>query len=129
MKKKKVNGSKRKEVVVGVGVIAVAAATYFLFGPNGKKNRKNARGWMMKMKGEVVEQLEKLEDVTEPVYQKVIDGVVKTYATTQKLDVRELKDFATELKKNWKNFAKVSKTSKVKSAKKVAKKAKKVVKK
>lgn len=128
MKSKK-QSSKGKAVAAGAGVIAVAAATYFLFGPNGKKNRKNARGWMMKMKGEVVEQLEKLENVTEPMYQKIVDGVVKTYKTTHKPDVNDLKDFTSELKKGWKSFAKGSKASKVKSAKKVAKKAKKVVKK
>ncbi len=133
MKKKKVNSSKGKAVAVGAGVIAVAAATYFLFGPNGKKNRKSASGWMMKMKGEVIEQLEKLENITEPVYQKVVDKVAKTYAAKNKLDSTDLKAFAADLKKDWKGFAKGIKMNSMqstkKAAKKVSKKAKKVAKK
>ena len=126
--KKEIKGSKKgSAVAVGAGVIALAAATYFLFGPNGKRNQKKARGWMMKMKGEVVERLEKIEDVTEPVYRKVVDSVAQAYATTRAIDTSELKSFTTELKKNWKDFSRGAKTAKkriVKTAKKVSKKKK-----
>ena len=51
-------------IVVGVaaGVAAIAAAGYFLFGPNGKNNRKVIKGWTVKMKGEVLEKIEKQDD-------------------------------------------------------------------
>jgi hypothetical protein len=44
---KKVNqkGGVGKAIAAGVGVAAVSAAAYLLFGPEGKKNRKKINGW------------------------------------------------------------------------------------
>lgn len=111
-----------KALAIGAGVAAIAAAGYFFLGPDGKKNRKVAKGWMIKMKGEVVSKMEKAKDVSEETYEKMVDQVAKTYVSTGgKAEVEKL---AKELKSHWKSIsgqgAKASKVVK-KAVKKMVK--------
>ena len=112
---------------VGVGVVAVAAATagaMFLYGKQGTKYRKKIKGWAMKMKGEVVEQLETLQEWNEEMYHKVIDEVAERYRAVKNIDPSELEAMVKELKAHWRNI-KSQLSPKKKSAKKPAKKSKK----
>ncbi len=125
MKEKKSNVG--KVVAISAGVAALAAAGYFFFGPNGEKNRKKMKGWMIKMKGEIIEKLEAVKEVTEPVYESIVDSVSAKYAAV--VDKKELADLVSELKKHWKSIsgtkAKAKKTVKkaVGTVKKAGKKA------
>lgn len=103
-------------VAVGAGVAALAAAGYFFFGPNGTKNRKAMKGWVIKMKGEIVEKLEKAKEVSEPVYHQIVDTVSKKYASV--VDQAEVDAITKELKKHWKAIS--GEKAKKKVAKKVA---------
>lgn len=99
----KKGGNVGKVIAITAGVAALAAAGYFFLGPDGKKNRKVARGWMIKMKGEVVEKMEKAKDVSEEAYENIVDQVAKTYVSTGgKAEVEKL---AKELKKHWKSIS------------------------
>ncbi len=91
-------------VVVGVaaGIAAVAAAGYFLFGPNGKNNRKVIKGWTVKMKGEVLEKIEKLKEITPEAYDAIIDEVAGKYAKLKHINEEEIKTVTADLKKYWK---------------------------
>ena len=91
-------------VVVGVaaGVAAIAAAGYFLFGPNGKNNRKVIKGWTVKMKGEVLEKIEKLKEITPEAYDAIIDEVAGKYAKFKHVNEEEVKAVTADLKKYWK---------------------------
>ena len=121
------NQKQKKQAVeaaaVGVGIAATALVAYLFFGPNGKKNRKAARGWMLKMKGEVVEQLEKIQHVTEPAYDKIVDAVAARYAKAKTVDKKELEELAADLKKHWKVISKGA-SAKKKTAKKATPKKK-----
>lgn len=129
MAKKQTKGVGAKQVIgVGVGVAALSAAAYLLFGPNGKKNRKTIKGWAVKMKGEIIEKFEETKELTEPVYNEIIDKVQQKYAKMQSIDKKELEETVAEIKKNWKAIKKGSvpkKTVKTKIAKKTTKTAKK----
>jgi hypothetical protein len=116
-------------VAVGAGVIAVAAASYFFFGPEGKKNRHAMKGWMVKMKGEVIEKIEESKEMTEAAYEKIVDTVAAKYAKAGKISEAEIRLFAGLLKQQWKGIVKShNKGAAVKKAvKTVAKTVKKEV--
>jgi len=129
MAKKQTKGVSAKQVIgVGVGVAALSAAAYLLFGPNGKKNRKAIKGWAVKMKGEIIEKFEEAKELTEPVYNEIIDKVQQKYSKIQNIDKEELQATIAEIKKNWKAIQKGNapkKSTKAKTIKKVTKTSKK----
>ena len=92
-----------KYVVVGAGLAAAAAAGYFLFGPNGKNNQKKIKGWTVKMKGEVLEKIEGAREVTEPIYNKIVDNIANKYLSTK--NKKEVEEMVGELKKHWKSIS------------------------
>ncbi len=102
-KEKKGNVSTGKMVAIGAGVAALAAASYYFFGPEGKKNQKKMKGWMIKMKGEIVEKMEGAKEVTEDAYHKIIDAVAAKYLKGATAD--EAKMYVDVLKKQWKGIA------------------------
>jgi len=112
---------------VGAGVIAVAAASYFFFGPEGKKNRHAMKGWMVKMKGEIIEKMEESKDMTEAAYEKIVDAVSAKYAKAGKISEAEIRLFAGLLKQQWKGIVKAH--NKVAAVKKSLKTVSKTVKK
>jgi hypothetical protein len=134
--KKETGLSAGKKMVIGAGVAALSAATYYFFGPEGKKHQKNFKGWMIKMKADIVEKIEEAEEVSEAVYHKIIDEVAAAYVKTGKVSKEEITLYADVLKKQWKHITNVVKPVKKAATKtvqkvvtKVAKVAKKVVKK
>jgi uncharacterized protein YfkK (UPF0435 family) len=118
-----------KKVGLGVGIAAAAAAAaagaYYLYGPSGSKNRKKIKGWMLKARGEVIERMEKLKDVSKEEYQEIVDSVVQGYKKAQNASPAELAALATELKGHWNSISKgVKGTAKtVRRPRKTAKKA------
>jgi uncharacterized protein HemX len=92
--------------VAGLAAVAVAAAAgaYFLYGKNGASNRKKIRGWTLKAKGEILDQVEKMKEVTEDKYQAVIDKVAQKYQAVKDIDPKEHEQMAKELKSHWKSI-------------------------
>lgn len=100
MKKTIKKNNTGKILAIGAGVVALTAASYFFLGPNGKKNRDKTRGWMIKMKGEVVEKLESMQNITKETYDAVVDTISNVYtAVGGKTEVAKL---SKELKSHWK---------------------------
>ncbi len=99
-----------KEVLTGVAlaaVVAAAAGAYFLYGSKkAKQHRKQVKGWMLKARGEVLEKLEKLKEVNEEIYQKVVNEVSNKYEALKSIDKEDVMEFAKELKSHWKSIAK-----------------------
>lgn len=136
MAAKKINSNKS---VVGMGVaagIAVAgiAAAYFLYGTkDGAKTRKSARSWMLRMKADVIDEINKLKDVNESSYRKVVDTAMAKYKKLKHVDMSELKNVGAEMMDHWKNIKSEFNTGReemagaVKAVKKIKKAVKKTV--
>lgn len=129
MQKKTTNNTGAIAAGIGAGVAALAAAGYFLFGPKGVKNRKAIKGWTLKMKGEVLEKIEKLKEVTPELYEKVIDEVGAKYLKAKGVGMEEVQAISADLKKYWKAIAKDASPKVKKVVKKAAKKVATIVKK
>jgi hypothetical protein len=112
-----------KMAIVGASIAGLAATAYFFFGPKGKQHQKHAKAWAIKMKGDVVEKLEKAREVSEPVYREIIDSVAAEYEKGAKASHEEISELAQDLKKHWKTISNSTRTVK-KSVKRVAKKVK-----
>lgn len=117
--KKTTNGG--LAVAAGVAAtIAAAAGAYFLYGTKeGKKTQKKVKGWALKAKGEVLEKIEKMKDVSEDSYNGAVASVMDKYKKTMKDhgdDVeavkKELHGYWSHLKKHLKTHAGKAKKSK-----------------
>ena len=131
--------STSQKVGLGIGLTAAAAAAagaYFLYGSkNAAKNRKAVKSWMLKAKAEVLEGLERAQEMSKKEYEQLIDQVGTAYAKLQDVKKTDLADFKREMKQHWDNIAKEAKAASQEvtggAAKKAAKKgaAKKAAKK
>ncbi len=97
-------------MALGVGIATVLAATagaYFLYGSaKGPARRKAIKSWMVKMKAEVMEEMEKMQELSEEVYHAAIDNVSKRYAEMKGIDAKELDSTVKQLKGHWKDVKK-----------------------
>lgn len=114
---------------LGLAIIAAtAAAGYFLYGSKqGAKNRAKIKGWTLKAKGEVLEHMEKLKDVSEVEYNKVLDKVGDKYSKLKNIDTEEVTAMIDDMRKHWKNIQKQIEPKAKKTAKKASAAAKKAV--
>lgn len=88
-------------------LIAAAAGAYFLYGTDqGAKTRKQIKGWSLKAKGEVLEQLEGLTEVSEAAYGDIVKRVVAEYQKVKNLDASDVADFVSEMTGYWKQMGK-----------------------
>lgn len=91
-----------KMVAAGAGVIALSTAAYLLFGPEGKKHRKDLKSWMIKMKAEVMEKMEEAKELTGPAYEAIVNEVSEKYKSLKNISADDLAKEAQSLKKHWK---------------------------
>ncbi len=94
-------------VVAGIaGLTAAAIGAYYLYGhKDAHKNRAKVKSWMLKAKGEVLEQFENAESVTESAYTSALDAVVSKYNQLKKADPEEIADFVNHMKDTWKDIS------------------------
>ncbi len=118
------NGKNRNEMVAaGAGIAALAAGIYFFFGPDGKKHQKKMKGWMVSMKGEVLEKLEETQEVTEPVYNNIVDSIASAYSIAGKIPKNEIMELASDMKRQWRTIKKTVGGNKSTSRKSSSKKS------
>jgi hypothetical protein len=110
-------------------ITAAAVGAYYLYGSkNASKNRAKVKSWMLKAKGEVLEQLENVQEVTESAYMHALNAVVQKYNALKTIDQAELESFMSEMRNHWSGIKQsVDKATSKKAApkKKAAAKAKK----
>lgn len=126
MPKKKMSAGSKVAIGAGLAALAAAAAgTYFLYGTKkGAKARKQIKGWALKAKGEVLEKMEKMQEMNEKVYNKIVDEVKVGYKKMKDIDAKDVEAFGKEMKAHWKGIkAEIEKKAKGKT--KAAKKSKK----
>ena len=94
---------KKKAIGAGIGIAALAAiGAYFLTGKRGAKNRAAIKGWTLKMKGEVLEKVERVRrKLDREDYEKIVDDVAERYGKLERVGAAELKRLTAEMKKAW----------------------------
>ncbi len=101
------------EVGLAIAGLAAIAGGVFLYGTDaGKKKLKQIKGWSLKAKGEVIERLEKLKDVNEETYHKVVDAVAAKYQSVKTIAPEEVADLVADLRKSWKDIVKIAQSAK-----------------
>jgi hypothetical protein len=116
---KKTSGSAKVAIGAGIAaaVAAAAAGAYMLYGKQGAKNRQKIKGWALKAKGEVLDQMERMEHVTKDSYEGIVNNVMAQYKTIKNIDQKDLIALAGQLKGMWSHIQKHA-APKKKSAKK-----------
>ncbi len=112
---------------MSIGAIASAiAGAYYLYGSrDGEAKRKQIAAWTIKMKGEVLEGIEKLKTVSEPAYKELVKKVSEKYA---KIDKGELKKVVDEMHSTWNKMKKEVNAELAKKEELIQKEAAKVAK-
>ncbi len=102
--------SQEKKTVKGLGIAAAAVATvagaYFLYGKLDKKRKTKIKSWALKAKGEVLNRLEGMKEVSQDGYEALIDKVAAKYEAVKNVDKAELRAMAADMKKHWKAIQK-----------------------
>jgi hypothetical protein len=91
-------------MILWAQVIAAWAALYALF--NAKGNAPKVKEWAMNMEQEIVEKIDKVKDMTEPVLAKIIDEVKEKYERMKDIDKDELKKMVDTLRDHWSSVIK-----------------------
>lgn len=111
---------------IGAGIAALAATvagTYYLYGTEkGKKNRKTMKSWMLKMKADVMDEIEQLKDLNEEMYTAAVAKIADKYKQIKDIDPAEVMALAKRMQEHWKDIKKDLKTG-VKTVKKIEKRA------
>jgi len=99
--------NRNKLIRAGVGMAAIAAAgAYFLYGKQGAKKREMIAGWVLKMKGEVLENMENLKEIDRETYHGLVDETAARYGRVKRVSADELKHMTEELKGAWTHISK-----------------------
>jgi hypothetical protein len=107
---------------LGAGLAALATASYYFWGPDGRRNQRKMKGWMIKMKGEIIERIENAKELTEDVYNDIIDKVSTVYEGASGTGSAEVKAFAQKLKDQWEDIVESVKEEKEDAKKQLKKK-------
>lgn len=113
---------------IGLGLAATAAAiagAYYFYGKEGAKHRKALKSWTVKARGEVMEKMEAMDEVTRQKYEAVVTQVLSKYKAMKHISPAELQLLARELKGHWDAISKTL----AQAAKNLPKKVKKASKK
>ena len=125
-----------QKIAAAAGIAAAAAAAaagaYWLYGAkDAKKHRKLAKSWMLKARAEVMDAVEKLQDIDKETYMQIVGEVAKRYGAAAGAGTAEAKRLMRDLKSGWTYMqaqkgpatrrAKAVKKSATKAAHKVAK--------
>ena len=94
---------------IGVGIAALAAAAagayYFYGSKHSPQHRKQMKGWMIKARGEVVEKLENVKDLTQENYDKVVTQVMEKYKKVKNASPEEVAALTKDIQKHWKSIS------------------------
>ncbi len=90
-------------VGIGAGIAALAGAAYAFLGPNKKKNRKAVTDLSKKVKKTVMEKAKEVRELTEPIYNDIVEQVKEEYESIKDMDAEELAGVILQIKESWEN--------------------------
>lgn len=109
MKNTSKNTKDNNNIAIAAGITGLFASAllgaHFLFNTEkGKKSLKHLKSWSFKMKGELLEKLEKAKEIDEITYAKIIDDLSAKYQKIKGMTIDEVSEITKELKSNWKKI-------------------------
>ncbi|HVZ76149.1 MAG TPA: hypothetical protein VG934_02665 [Candidatus Paceibacterota bacterium] len=116
-------------VGVGAGLAAVAAtgaAAYWLYGAkHSTQHRKMAKSWMLKARAEVLDAVEKLNDIDKAQYLALAEQVVQNYGSKAGASAQQMSHMMKDFKSAWAHMQAAQKgaTKGASKAKRAARKA------
>lgn len=112
-----------EKIAIGAGVtgllVAATLGANFLFNTKkGKQSLKHIKSWAFKMKGEMLERLEKAKDISEEKYLALVDELGEKYKKVKGMTAEEVVEATQELRGQWKKIhAEIKRTLKEADAK------------
>ncbi|MBC7981571.1 hypothetical protein H7X65_00675 [Candidatus Parcubacteria bacterium] len=108
-------------VALAVGITGLFASAllgaHFLFNTEkGKKSLKHLKSWSFKMKGELLEKVEKIKNIDETTYTRIVDDLAAKYQKVKGMTMEEITEITKELKSNWKKIKDEAKKTQLLSA-------------
>jgi len=89
-----------KLVIAGLLASAAVGAVYF-YGKNKKKTQEKLRGWVLKVKGEVMDRVASAETLTRSQYNEFIDAAIDKYLDKKHIAESEAEKLRQNLKGRW----------------------------
>jgi hypothetical protein len=88
---------------LGIAALAAAAAgAYYFYGSDAATaHRRKMKSWAVKARGEVMERMEKMKEVTKDGYEKAVNEVMDKYKKVKNIPPEELTGLAREMKGHW----------------------------
>lgn len=100
-KKKQASTNLKTGILVGASIASAIAGGIFLYGPQGKKNRKQISTWAIKAKADVLDEMSKMKEVSEEKYHWAVDKTMTKYGRLKNISQSEVIELGKELKKHW----------------------------
>ena len=133
---KNTSGAKVGAAAAGIGAaLAAAAGAYWLYGAkDAAKNRRMAKSWMLKARADVMDAVEKVQNLDRKQYMAIVDTVVGAAAGAAAASRPEITRVTRDLRAAWNQMAeqmrsnaRSTKRTAKRSAARVKKSAKKAV--
>jgi hypothetical protein len=93
----------KKLAMAGLLASAAAGAVY-LYGKNKKRAQKRLRGWVLKVKGEVMDKIASVETLTRSQYNDFVDTAIAEYADKKRIAKPEVEKLRSQLKSRWQDI-------------------------
>ncbi len=98
--------NKRSKLPLAGLLGAAAIGAVYLYGKNKQRVQRRLRGWMLKVKGEVMEQVSEVEELTREEYESIVDTAVDKYKAKKQEAAEEFEQTRRQLKSQWEEIHK-----------------------
>jgi len=88
-------------VIAGAAVALGATAAYLYGTESGRRHRTYLSEWLAGVRADIISRVQELQYVDRDTYYDIIDDVVARYKNTDDVDMRELLDFAADMKHHY----------------------------
>lgn len=98
---KKNTGSHSSDFILAGLIASAVAGVIYLYDRNRQATEKQIRGWVLKAKGEIMDQVAQAETLTREGYERIVDEAVDRYADKQSELSANVQDVRNRLKSRW----------------------------
>lgn len=95
--------------LAAAAAVAAAGAYWFYGSEDAQKHRRQAKSWMLKARAEVMEAVEKMEDIDKQKYLTLVQQIMSRYSKMSGVTSAELVNMTRDLKNTWIHMEKAKK--------------------